>query len=83
MNIKRIQELVEWSEQMVYLEVFEKAWQIRDGELEWYLCPDMDFLYMGEIQGEPLRKDGLVMVNIDNGCGETISMVFLADQEIK
>jgi hypothetical protein len=83
MNIKRIQELVEWSEQMVYLEVFEKAWQIRDDEVDWYLCPDMDFLYSSEIQGEILRKDGLVMVNIDNGCGETVSMVFLESEEIK
>lgn len=83
MNIKRMQELIEWSEQLVYLEVFEKAWQVRDGEVDWYLCPDMDFLYSAEIQGAPLRKDGLVIVNIDNGCGETVSMVFLEDQEIK
>lgn len=83
MNIKRIQELVEWSEQMVYLEVFEKAWQIRGDEVDWYLYPDMGFLYSSEIRGEILRKDGLVMVNIDNGCGETISMVFLESEEIR
>ena len=34
MNIKRIQELVEWSEQMVYLEVFEGKWKLdEDNEL--------------------------------------------------
>jgi hypothetical protein len=29
------------------------------------------------------RKDGLVMVYTDNGCGDTVTMVFLESEEIK
>lgn len=85
MNIEMIKEFIEWAEDVPYVEVFEGVWQIGDEgyEVHFQLDSNMDFEYSVEVlAGNILRKDGLVVMNIDNGCGETTTMVFLESEEV-
>lgn len=86
MNIEMIKEFIEWSEDLPYVEVFEGVWQIdEDGyNVHFQLDSNMDFEYSVEIlRGGIIRKDGLVVMNTDNGSGETITMVFLESEEVE
>ncbi len=86
MNIETIEKFLEWSEGTPYLEVYKGAWEIDECGVSYTVSddfPEDEWEYSAEVNGELLRKDGLVLVNVDNGCGETITMVFLESEEIK
>lgn len=80
MNIEMIKEFLEWAEHIPFLEVVEEPWSLVSGEVHWI---EDDCEYSSETLGKPLRKDGIFIVNTDNGCGETITMVFLEEKEVK
>lgn len=82
MNIETIKEFIKWAEHIPYVEVIDSVWVINDNEVSWCLQPDLEFDYSSEINSEPVRKDGLVVINTDNGCGETVTLVFLASEEL-
>jgi hypothetical protein len=84
MNIETIEEFVKWAEGVPYLEVFKGAWLLSEDEdeISWELLPNIEFKYSSEVLIVH-RKEGLAIVNIDNGYGETITMVFLESEEIK
>ncbi len=83
MDIKSIKEFIEWSEGIPYIDIVEEFWVINGNELSYELAGDLEFNYSVEVNCGPLRKDGLVVVNCDNGCGETITMILLEENEIK
>ena len=89
MNITTIKDFIKWAEDFPYLSVIESEWFIdaKEDYLHYeydkeYL-PEVDWVYSCLINGSPLRKDGLVLFNIDNGCGETITLIFIADKEVQ
>lgn len=74
---------IEWTNHLAYVEFIESEWQLCDGEVRWELLESGDFNYSLEvISHEPLYKDGLVLINTDNGCGETITLILEAGKEV-
>lgn len=84
MNIKMIKEFLEWVEDiMPYLDVVEESWSLTSDCVICGIVDEDDYSYSAELRGDVLRKDGLVVMNTDNGCGETVTRVFLEEKEVK
>lgn len=83
-KLEDIKKIVEFTEGLIYVEVEEFSnWELSDDESEmWYgLLEDGEWEYSCEVNAV-LRKDGLVFINVDTGCGDTITMVLDAENEV-
>jgi len=53
-------------------------WNFRSGEVIWL---EKDTIYSNEMLSEPDYCDGLMMVYVDNGCGDKYYQIF--DMDLK
>lgn len=86
MNIQTVKDFIEWSEGFAFVEVHDnERWCIDKYDVNWSSVdfPEDEWEYSSEVLESVLRKDGLVLVNTDNGCGVTITLVFLESMEVK
>jgi hypothetical protein len=87
---KEIKSLVDKIEGSLYIDVNECAWTMADdGELYFNTDSNLEELYCGngdtysgEVIGSSWGQDDCVFFNVDNGCGETITHVFLENLEV-
>lgn len=89
MNKQKLTELLEWFEGIAYVEYHPNCkWHYTEYDVHWnsedyQFSEDLDFEYSAELlRPSPLRKDGFVIMNVDNGCGDTITMIFDEDKEV-
>lgn len=86
MDIQTVKDFTEWSEGFPFVEVHDtEKWQIVDNEIYWCYTGFLgdEWEYSSEVLESVLRKDGVVLVNIDNRCGGTITLVFLESMEVQ
>lgn len=65
-------------------------WQVKQGEVSWNTDNDQKDLdygdgntYSCEIDGERTVIGDYMVMNLDDGCGNTVTAVFLAEKEIQ
>ncbi len=75
----QVLELVDSIDYAILLETIEGDWYSSSDEVYWKM---EDGVYSGEIREGSHTQDGCVFINIDNGCGMTITKVFLEDKKI-
>lgn len=74
----------------VYIEICEKKFTLNDCEVCWNRDNNIEDLISGEnetysysIKNILKDFDGYKVINVDNGCGESITMLFNKNNEIK
>ena len=77
---ERIKSLQEELEGYAYLETTDCEWFITDDEVKW--VDEENSVYSGEFNQGSLSRGDSVLINIDTGCGETITKVFRKDKEL-
>lgn len=83
MTKEEIRKFIEWTNNLAYVEFIEDDWQLCNGDVSWSLLDDGYFNYSAEVlRDSPLIKDGFVIMNVDTGCGETITYIFEAHKEV-
>lgn len=85
----KIKELTEEIQYAVSFEPYECAWYQTEDEIYWNTDSNLEELYDGNgstYSGELIEgthiQDGCYFVNLDNGCGQTITRVFLENLEV-
>lgn len=85
----KIKELTEEIQYSVLLETHECAWYQTQDEIHWNTDSNLEELYEGngstyseEFTEGAHIQDGCYFVNLDNGCGQTITSVFLESLEV-
>ncbi len=75
----QVLELVDSIDYAILLETVEGDWYSSSDEVYW---KEDDGVYSGEVEEGSHTQDECVFINIDNGCGMTITKVFLEDKKI-
>ena len=71
---KKIEVLLDEIDYMPYMETSDGEWCLQDEDtVYWVNGVDV---YSGEIREGVHKQDDSTFINIDNGCGETITRVF-------
>jgi hypothetical protein len=85
----KIKELTEEIQYEVLFEPYECAWYQTEDEIHWNTDSNLEELYDGngstysaELTEGVHIQDGCYFVNLDNGCGQTITNVFLGSLEV-
>lgn len=76
----KIRELEEELDHYLLIGTTPYDWCIGDDEVQW-VNAEGD-VYSGEVCHGALSRDDSAIINIDNGCGDTISRVFLKDKKL-
>lgn len=86
MTKEDIVKFIEWADGMIYVDFIDSEWQIIGSDIFWDLLEDdgdeREWNYCVETRSDPLMKDGFMVVNGDTGCGETVTYIFEAHQEV-
>ena len=77
---ERIKALEEELDHYLYIETVQYDWCTHDGEVKW--VNGEGEIYSGEYNTGSLSRDDSVIINIDTGCGETTSVVFLKRDQL-
>lgn len=77
---EEVESLVKRLEYYPYMEAVKFHWCKNDDEFRWVDC--YGDIYSAEYNQGVLSREGCVIVNIDNGCGDTVTMVFLKEMEL-
>ena len=77
---EKIKHLEEELDHYLYIETVEYDWCTYDNNVQWVNVEGE--VYSGEYNTGSLSRDDSVIINIDNGCGETVSMVFLKSKAL-
>ena len=71
------------------VDFYDCVWQVKQGEVSWNTDDnqkDLDYgdgnTYSCEIDGERTVIGDYVVMNLDDGCGNTVTAVFLAEKEV-
>lgn len=87
---KEIDGLLERLHHLPYMVTIDKRWCQSSDEFCWNTDNNLEDLenrdgntYSTEITSTPFEDDGCIIVNGDNGCGDTITHVFLKENEVK
>jgi hypothetical protein len=88
--LNEIKSLLDKIEFPTYLEVYDKAmWYEKDGEVYLNSDQDLEDLLLGdgntysfEIKGHIYFQDDAQFFNVNDGCGETITLVLNVGNEI-
>ena len=87
---KEVDSLLERLQYLPYMVTIDKMWYQSETEFCWNTDNNLEDLenrdgnsYSTEVLSVPFEEDGCIIVNGDNGCGETITYVFLKDKEVK
>ena len=65
-----------------YMETVEGEWCILDEDTLYYTDTSCKDVYGGEIREGIHQQDDCFIINTDNGCGETITMVCKSENQI-
>ena len=76
----RVKSLVEELDHYPYVECVDQEWCKVEYDVKW--VNEKGDLYSSEYYQGVLSKDDCVIVNTDNGCGETVTMIFLKDKKL-
>lgn len=77
---EEVESLVKRLEYYPYMETVKGEWCKCDNEFRWVDC--YLNIYAAEYNQGVLSREGCVIVNTDNDCGDTVTMVFLKDKEL-
>ena len=70
---KDIKSLLDKIDYLPYMESNEGNWCIFEGDTVYY--ENNNDVYSGEIRESVHNQEDCTLINIDNGCGETITLV--------
>lgn len=69
-----IEHFLKWAENSLFVDFFkDSTWSYNGDEVVWEIEGTE---YISETLGEPLRKDGFFIIDTNNGCGQTVSLIF-------
>lgn len=90
MSIIKLKEILDEIDYPVLMEFVDSMWYQRPYEIYWNDQENKDDLengdghtYSVEVLGGRKEHDGYLIVNADNGCGETITYFFNLSKEVK
>lgn len=67
-------------ENYYYLETTEHYWCKSRDEVKW--IDDENDVYSGEYYQDIFEKDDCILVNMETGCGETVTQVFKKELQL-
>lgn len=71
---KDIKSLLDRIDYLPYMETSEGNWCIFESDTVYY--ENNNDVYSGEIREGVYNQEDCTLINIDNGCGETVTLVF-------
>ncbi len=77
---EKIKSIEEELENYSYLETTEHCWYKNEDEVKW--VDKENDVYSGEYYQSVFEKDDCVLVNMDTGCGETVTQVFKKELQL-
>ncbi len=77
---EKIKSIEEELENYSYLETTEHYWYKNEEEVNW-IDNEKD-VYSGEYYQGTFEKDDCILVNMDTGCGETVTKVFKKELQL-
>lgn len=77
---EKIKSLQEELDGYAYLETTDCEWFKNEDEVTW--VDEEDSVYSGEFNQGSLSRDDSVLINIDTGCGETVTKVFKKELQL-
>lgn len=87
---ERLEALEEELQYYPYMNTINCIWYKDDNSIYWNTDNNLEDLenqggntYSGEINEGIIEIDECTLSNLDNGCGQTITYVFLKDKEVK
>lgn len=89
-KIEMLKEAMSGLSDYIYMDICEKKFILNEREVSWNEDDNIEDLlehenetYSCEVKAILDDFDGYKVVNVDNGCGESITMLFNKENEVK